>query len=109
MELQDWTRTSINVLSKSSTEDIRVPIIADPTTRKVRALEGIPTDVSLTDALQDWIERLAIANCFFRVATEADVVVVGHCTKKSTAFAVIRKAGSEWMASPCATPDWWRL
>jgi hypothetical protein len=82
MKLQEWIEISIKVLSKSSAEEIFLPVVADPATRNVRVLEHIPEDVSQADALQNWIERLAIAECFFGVATNRDVVVEGLRTER---------------------------
>ncbi len=108
MTLDDWTETTKRIVAKSPGEPF-VPILADPATRTIRALEGVPSDVSATEALQDWIGELGIEEFFFAISENLRTIIVGHCTPNGGSFARLDEQDGAWKVTAGGTPTWWRL
>ena len=107
MLLDQWIDVTKRVLVRDASDPF-LPTVANPTTREVRTMEGIPPDVPHTQALQEWIARLNWAECFFAVAQPDGAIIVGHIGRHAPSFAIIQNDGPEWQSASCGQPKWWR-
>lgn len=107
MTLDDWIEATKGLLDKCSGEPFS-PVIADPVTHTIRALQGIPHDVSPTIALQDWMLDLALEEVFFAVPESSQAVILGHRKPDGVSFAKLEHKDGAWVSSELSAPTWWR-
>ena len=108
--LEQFAKITVNVIRENGLDGY-LPTLMVPSTKEVRAIDGIPVEIDHRDAIQDVIVRdgLNSSEFFFGVQTAPNEITTGHYTPERVSFMTIVEANDGYLMRPLASCSWWHI